>query len=175
MNSPVYPEVRLQFAEIEPGLKAYRCPRSGGVWIPLDFYLEWQRKQATVAELPSVAPVLDDDSKQPIRICPESGRLLLRYRVGHGLQFRVDQSPATGGIWLDAGEWEALKAKGLHTALNMIFTAGYQRNLREAEYMETVEKVFREKIGVDFERVVEFKRWAAAHPERANILRYLAH
>ena len=82
------------------------------------------------------APVLQDDSSQRALICPESGRLLLRYRVGHGLRFHIDRSPATGGVWLDKGEWEALKSKGLHVSLHLIFTAAYQRQIRSAEYVQ---------------------------------------
>ena len=39
MWSPVHPDTALQAREIEPGLRAYECPKSGGVWIPLQGYL----------------------------------------------------------------------------------------------------------------------------------------
>jgi Zn-finger nucleic acid-binding protein len=95
--------------------------------------------------------------------------------VGHGLQFHIDRSPATGGIWLDKGEWESLKQRGLHVNLNLIFTASYQRDLRSAEYAQSLEKVFQERIGQqDFERVAKFKEWMAHHPKRRDILCYLS-
>lgn len=177
MNSPVHPETRLQVKEIEPGLKAYECPRSGGVWIPMQAFLDWkERHKESPSITESYQPTLEDDSRQPVLICPESGRMLLRYRVGHGLQFHIDQSPVTGGVWLNKGEWDALKSKGLQTELNLIFTASYQRNVRSSEYNETIEAMFRNRIGTeDFTILKDFKNWVADHPRRDDIWRYLLH
>src|SRR5271157_1471890 len=135
MHSPVYPEVTMEWREIEPGLTVYECPKSGGLWIALQAYLAWkeQHPQAPCAPPAGPLPVLADDSRQRALVCPESGCLLLRYRVGHGLPFHIDRSPATGGVWLDKGEWEALKSKGLHASLHLIFTSAYQRQIRTTE------------------------------------------
>jgi Zn-finger nucleic acid-binding protein len=166
----------MQLREIEPGLEVYECPKSGGLWIPLQSYLAWKGRQPSGAAVPSgVCPTaLQDDSRQPTLICPESGRLLLRYRVGHGLPFHVDRSPATGGVWLDKGEWEALKSRGLHVSLHLIFTAGYQREVRSCEYVQRMTDTFRERIGAaDFAKVTEFAGWLAQHPRRRDICCYL--
>jgi len=130
--------------EIEPGLSVYECPKSGGFWIPLQSYTAWQEKHPspqTEASPNANAAVAADDSARRALICPESGRLLLRYRVGHGLPFHVDRSPATGGVWLDKGEWEALKNKGLHISLHLIFTAAYQRQVRSTEYDQSLRNI----------------------------------
>jgi Zn-finger nucleic acid-binding protein len=166
----------MQLQDIEPGLQAYECPKSGGLWVPLQSYLAWRDRQPPGATVPSGAPptALRDDSGRPTLICPESGRLLLRYRVGHGLPFHVDRSPATGGVWLDKGEWEGLKSRGLHVALNLIFTAAYQREVRSSEYTRRVTDSFRERIGAaDFAKVTEFAAWVARHPRRRDICCYL--
>src|SRR5260221_7730949 len=176
MHSPVYPDTNMQLRQIEPGLAVYECPRSGGFWIPLQAYLAWkeQHSESSTAPPEDGAPVLQDDSRQRALICPESGRVLLRYRVGHGLQFHIDRSPATGGVWLDKGEWEALKRKGLHVSLNLIFTAAYQRQVRSAEYAHTLTETFRDRIGaVDFSKVAEFAAWLARHPKRRDICCFL--
>jgi len=176
MHSPVNTEVTMQPREIEPGLSVYECPKSGGLWIPLQSYLAWKERQPPQLAAPpaTATPVVPDDSRQRALICPESGRLLLRYRVGHGLQFHIDRSPTTGGVWLDKGEWEALKSKGLHVALNLIFTAGYQRQVRSDEYARALTETFRDRIGpADFSKVVEFAAWLADHPKRRDICCYL--
>jgi Zn-finger nucleic acid-binding protein len=175
MQSPVYPDTAMQVREIEPGLTAYECPQSGGFWIPLSAYTAWQEKHLSLNTVPSapITPVQDDSGRRAL-VCPESGRLLLRYRVGHGLPFHVERSPATGGVWLDKGEWEALKSKGLHTSLHLIFTAGYQRQVRSAEYDQSLTETFRDRIGAtDFARVSEFGEWLAEHPKRRDICCYL--
>ena len=176
MQSPVYPDSTMQVREIEPGLSVYECPRSGGLWIPLQAYLAWKDLHPEVSEAPSEdwVGVLQSEVRQRALICPESGRLLLRYKVGHGLQFHVDRSPATGGVWLDKGEWQALKNKGLHVALHLVFTASYQRQIRSAEYAQTLTDTFRDRIGAaDFLKVVEFGAWLASHPKRRDICCYL--
>jgi Zn-finger nucleic acid-binding protein len=166
----------MELREIEPGLAAYECPRSTGFWIPLQSYLAWRERQPPRAATPvEVCPTaISDDSSQRTLICPESGRLLLRYRVGHGLPFHVDRSPATGGVWLDKGEWEALKSRGLHISLHLIFTAAYQRQVRSSEYTERMTDTFRDRIGAaGFSKVTEFGAWIAGHPRRRDICCYL--
>jgi Zn-finger nucleic acid-binding protein len=177
LHSPISGAV-MHLHEIEPGLLAYGCPTSGGVWIPLQSYLAWKEhptqdaSEAPVSELPSVS----DDSKQRALICPESGHLLIRYKVGHGLPFHVDMSPKTGGVWLDRGEWDALKSKRLHRDPTHIFTAPYQRQIRTEEHEEIVERLLREKIGSeDFAKAAEFKRWLSLHPQREQSCSYLLH
>lgn len=177
MQSPIYPDTAMQVREIEPGLTAYECPKSGGFWIPLQSYTSWQEKHPPERSEPSAeasSSIVPDDSGRRALICPESGRLLLRYRVGHGLQFHVERSPATGGVWLDKGEWEALKSKGLHVSLHLIFTAAYQRQVRSAEYDVSLKETFRDRIGAaDFAKVAEFAAWLATRPQRRDICCYL--
>jgi len=166
----------MQLREVEPGHEVYECPKSGGLWIPLQSYLAWKDRQPPGAAAPTgICPTaLQDDSRQRTLICPESGRLLLRYRVGHGLTFHIDRSPATGGVWLDKGEWEALKSRGLHVSLHLIYTAAYQRQVRSSEHVQRMMDTFRERIGaVDFAKVTEFGAWLARRPKRRDICCYL--
>lgn len=176
MQSPLHPDVTLQPHEIEPGLNAYVCPASGGVWIPLQGYLTWRESTGgTVKPLPAgYKPAPVDDTNRRALFCPESGCLLSRYQVGHSLHFRIDRSPVTGGVWLDKGEWEALKSKGLHTELPHIFTAPYQKQIRSEGFAETVQQSFRDRIGAaDFDKAAEFKKWLDAHPKRRDIRAFL--
>src|SRR5258708_476799 len=108
MQSPIAPDIRLESTELETGLHAYRCPKSGGYWIPLQSYLDWREVHSQVRPLPDgYEPEVADDTSRPALLCPESGCLLVRFHVGHGLKFQIDRSPKTGGVWLDAGEWDA--------------------------------------------------------------------
>jgi Zn-finger nucleic acid-binding protein len=178
MQSPVHTDTPMELKEIEPGLTVYTCPQSGGVWIPLQNYLDWKQH---LPQPPGPAPVgyalvPADDSTRRALVCPESGRLLIRYKVGHGLNFQIDVSPVTGGVWLDRGEWEALKSQGLHVELNHIFTASYQREVRSTEYEEKLTQAFADRIGpADFQKVDAFKTWLATHPKARDICVYLQH
>jgi hypothetical protein len=66
------------------------------------------------------------------------------------------------------------KSKGLHVALNPIFTAAHQRQVRSDEYGQALTETFRGRIGaVDFSKVVEFGVWLAGRPKRRDICCYL--
>ncbi len=173
MQSPIHPEAALIRTELEPGLDACLCPKSGGVWIPLQAYFDWRERSVSKARAlpPGDEPQAATDAGQRALICPESGCLLVRYRVGEGLDFQIDRSPKTGGVWLDAGEWDALRSKGLHKQLHLIFSAAYQKRIRTQLSVAQLEEQFRQKIGAsDFERVEEFKSWLTSHPKRRDIL-----
>ena len=178
MLSPAVPDTTMELKAIEPGLSAYTCPQSGGIWLPLQNYLDWKQHlpQPPVPSPVAHAPTPADDSKRRALVCPESGRLLIRYKVGHGFNFHLDVSPVTGGIWLDRGEWEALKGSGRHAELNLIFTASYQREVRNAEYEEKLTQAFADRIGpADFQKVDAFKTWLTTHPKARDICLYLQH
>ena len=160
---------------LEPGLAAFQCPKSGGCWLPLQAYFKW--RDATphaVSPLPEgYEPVVEHDTERAM-LCPESGTLLQRYRVGHGLHFSINRSSVTGGVWLDAGEWDALKSKGLHEQLNLIFTAPYQRTIRSEELTHALRGAFEARMGAeDFARVEAFREWMLQHPEARYVLNYL--
>lgn len=176
MYSPIHPDVALVRTELEPGLHAFACPKSGGHRIPLQEYFLWRERhvQRTRPLPPDYQPELAEDSAQRTLICPESGALLLRYRVGSGLHFQIDRSPKTGGVWLDAGEWNALKSRGLHDELHLIFTAPYQRQLRSELSTSQLNAQFENRIGrEDFERAKEIKSWLTNHPKRRDLLAFL--
>ncbi len=176
MYSPLHPDTALIRTQLEPGLDAFKCPKSGGHWIPLESYFIWQERSVS-----QTLPLPSDYEPQPAAaafqralLCPESGCLLVRYRAGHGLNFYIDRSPKTGGVWLDPGEWDALKSKGLHDELHLIFSAPYQKRLREELSNAQLQERFRQRIGEeDFERVKDFKAWLEQNPKRRDIIAYL--
>ena len=172
MNSPAEPTVAMETIELEPGLTAYRCPRSGGHWISEGVYWRWiSSRPERLGQLPPAAGHdVKEEPGQRVRICPETGRLMTRYRVGAGFSFRIDRSP-NGSIWLDRGEWEALKSRNYHDALLFVFTNQWQKEIVRNEQTEAVRRQFRERLGRDaYERALEFKKWLKQQPERELIL-----
>lgn len=176
MRSPLHGDKEMIEKELEPGFKVFECPVSGGYWIPIDNYLTWLQQFGGQANpLPPGQPVPQvNDSGRRALICPESGRFLLRYRVSHDLPFQIDRSPVTGGAWLDKGEWEVLKSRGLHNQMHLIFTSQYQARIRAAEFKQVMENTFRDRIGAsDFAKAQEIRQWIEAHPKKHDILCYL--
>ncbi len=175
MRSPVNKAAELSEETLEGGLKVYRCPQSNGIYIALEDYWKWQHTQPK-----NDTPEQEDAPESPcsefddmVKICPESGTLMTRYRVGHGLDFRVDRS-VTGGVWLDEGEWEALKNGGIHRNLHKIFTAPWQKAIRDSEFTKQHEQRLQNKLGAElYNKLTGLKSELAHHPNQAEALAYL--
>ncbi len=136
MRSPVDPTSRMIQSEIEPGLVAYTCPKSGGVWIDHKHYWDWLLKQPGFPKpTPAISdmPVPDNDPHNRPLISPDSGRLMIKYRVGHALNFRIDHDSISGGFWLDKGEYDLLRQRNLHDELHLICSPEYQQHLAKLD------------------------------------------
>ncbi|QTN33796.1 hypothetical protein HZ994_16240 [Akkermansiaceae bacterium] len=175
MNSPLGNHTPLESVTLPEGLNAYRCPETGGLWIPAECYWLWQRSLPPEAdhghhethELPRSE--FDDTAK----FCPESGTIMSRYKVGHGLDFRIERS-VTGGIWLDPGEWEALTAGNLHQELHLVFTSPWQKAIRDESREHSYESMLREKLGGELhQRLADLRADLANHPSKAVAIAYL--
>lgn len=175
MQSPVGSRKALVSVQLEEGLMAYRCPETGGHYIPAPAYMRWLGAQP--ARLPHLPPGGDDgpepQSAQGVRLCPESGTIMTKYKVGHGFRFTIDRS-LTGGIWLDAGEWEALRSRKFHDEIHFIFTDPWQRHVRRDESAERERSRLAERVGRDLlGRLDGLKEELETHPHRDEILAYL--
>lgn len=146
---------------------------------------------------------VESESSHKVRICPETGTLMTRYKVGHGFEFSVDRSAA--GIWFDVNEWEALRSRNFHDEVHLIMTAPWQAKVRrealeqvihekQAEHqapekapvalahdeLSGLEAAFRARfagmLGPEvMERAEEIKSWLDQQPARREILTYLSH
>lgn len=206
MISPVDSKSRMNRVDLEPGLVAYRCPVSGGHWLPYQNYWRWLSQQpGRLPHLPpgeGVSHRVESESAHKVRICPETGTLMTRYKVGHGFEFSVDRSAA--GIWFDVNEWEALRSRNFHDEVHLIMTAPWQAKVRrealeqvihekqaaqqapekdsDAAHVEPsgLEAAFRARfagmLGPEvMERAEEIKSWLNQQPARREILTYLLH
>lgn len=176
MISPVVKGQRLERVLLEPGLTAYRCSVSKGVYIPVGAYFRWLAQQSErLPHLPKAEigaqKVVDDDSR--VKICPESGQIMQRFAVGHGFTFYIDRSP-TGSIWLDGGEWETLRARNFHDELHLVFTAPWQDQVRYARSAEVHRELLIERLGSElFAKVEQLRIELLAHEQRDIALAHL--
>lgn len=175
MQSPLGSHKGLERVELDPGLIAYRCPETGGHWISLENYQRWHTTHPPaevtheIVHVEATISPFDDDPK----CCPESGSVMSRFRVGHGLPFRIDRS-RTGGIWLDGGEWEVLKSCGLHSSIHRVSTTPWQQVVRQQEMEATMHTQLIERLGEDLlQRLTSLRRELAGHPQRDAALAFL--
>ncbi len=153
---------------LDQGLEAFHCPDSGGHYIPAACYMQWLEKQpARLPHLSETATEIEEtNDASAARLCPESGTLMSRFKVGHGFTFSVDRS-ITGGIWLDGGEWEALRQRNFHDEIHLVFTAPWQRQVRDQQAQATYEHRLQSALGADLvARLESLRAELADHPHR---------
>jgi Zn-finger nucleic acid-binding protein len=176
MNCPVCKADSLNTREIEPNLFAEVCRNCNGKWISSDNYEKWLNQLGeTLPELP-----VTEDSGMTIpefelaRLCPKDRRILIKYKVGRNLPFKIDRCSNCAGVWLDDKEWIALKERNLHDELNKVFTDHWQEEVKKEETRKTLEGIYRDKFGVeDYTKIKDFKIWIEKHEKGGEILAFL--
>lgn len=174
MKCPVCSDAVLIEHELEPALSSHSCAQCGGNWVMLDRYLGWLD---SVSDPPQHAPAEEPVTCHDIaraKICPTCGHLLRRASVGHGLTFGLDRCGHCGGFWFDRGEWEALKAEGLHRQAHFVFSDTWQAEIARREREKQHERALIEKLGPDdYAHVQRISVWIRAHPHRAELVAIL--
>ncbi|WP_226643669.1 hypothetical protein [Microbulbifer variabilis] len=161
---------------IEGLFRAYTCSNCEGNWILVEDYLTWKRKNPEYQfpeKLKGLSEVVAEDTKRAI-LCPVSGVIMQKFKIVAGSEHRLDYSPAVGGIWLDKGEWELLKAEGLADSLNFLVTNEWQKKVRDSNARGTFSEVYRKRFGEEtYGKVKEFREWLQTQENKADITAYL--
>lgn len=157
------------------GPASLACDQCGGHWIAAARYWEWLERHGP--RLPEQAAELTPSGEPSVaKLCPDCGHLLLPYRVGHGTDFRIDHCATCNGVWLDGGEWEALKARNLHDDLPAIVTSVWQRQVEQARHAQVQEDLLCERFGPEtLAELRRFKAWLDGQPKRAQMLAFLTY
>lgn len=174
MKCPCCMKPTMEAVELFPNLAGRRCSECSGVWIERAKYDAWRAREP--GDLPETGATvqLAVSETHKAKACPQCGRLLLPYRVGHGLAFSLDYCGACGGVWCDRGEWDAIKAKNLHDNLHDIVSRHWQAAIRQAGVQESIEQAFARHLGDSYAKAREIRHWLRGQPHRALILAYLA-
>jgi Zn-finger nucleic acid-binding protein len=160
--------------QLQPLLLGFRCERCDGNWLPGENYYRWLAHPDRRPDDANVHTVGEPHDSLRAKLCAECGKLLSRYRVGHGVDFCIDRCATCGGIWLDQNEWELLLQHRLVDRLHLVFSTAWQAELLREQQERAVEDRLTERIGADGLR--ELKRiadWMQGHPHRAEMRAYL--
>lgn len=166
----------MEAVTLDDGLNAYRCKTTGGHYIPAANYMKWLAQQpARLPQVPKTDSIEESESDSTSALlCPESGTVMQRFKVGHGFPFSIDRS-ITGGIWLDGGEWEALRKRNFHDEINLVFTAPWQKQVRDEQAQATYEDRLKSALSPELlEKINAIRIDLQDHPNRNLALAYLA-
>ena len=176
MNCPVCKNSVLVSFELRPTVTAQKCPACGGQWLgslQFDKWIEAARTGGAGNTAASAAPSHVTELKG-IRICPECGHFMARFKVGASLAFTLDRCGNCGGTWFDQNEWEILQGSEVWDQIHLIFSPAWQARIRHAGQVEHLQALFAERVGAaDFAEAKRVKAWLEKHPHREAILGYL--
>jgi Zn-finger nucleic acid-binding protein len=175
MKCPVCKEALSYHTLLESQVPAYQCPKCEGIWISSNEYLRWLKTQGLT--LPEKT---GDDANIPtwdtsqVKLCPNCGHFLMRYRVLPNVHFYLDRCGNCNGVWFDKNEWEVLVARNLHDKVNQFFTQPWQTKIRDEAAHAMLEQLYLEKFGTeDYAKIKDIWNWLMQNPHRAMLLAYL--
>ncbi len=175
MLCPVCKTDSLGPATLVEGLPANRCTTCRGVWIDSNAYLAWRQARGdTLAPRPTGSQIDPAWEMKELKLCPNCGRILGRFKVLPGEPLFIDRCHTCNGVWLDHHEWSALVERNLHDNVNEFFTRSWQERLRTEEMRAHMERLYLDKFGEhDYARIREVRAWLEDHDRRWMLLAYL--
>ncbi|MFW6357853.1 MAG: zf-TFIIB domain-containing protein [Chroococcales cyanobacterium] len=174
MKCPVCKTVDLNPITLEKHLAAHTCKHCEGNWISSEDYWQWLDQHGTsLAEKPPEV-FFDIEDTEKAKLCPNCQRILVKYKVGHGVNFFIDQCGHCNGIWLDKHEWDALKTRNLHDEIHHFFTQQWQKEVRKSEMKRNLSQLYEQKFGkADYAEVKRIRSWLENHPQRLALLAFI--
>jgi len=148
------------------------CTQCHGLFIASARYFAYLSASAGTAIEPRAdLPVIDS---RELKLCPDCGKFMHYYPVGDGLSFGIDKCNTCGGIWLGAGEWEALCRGNLHRKLHAISSDIWQERVGRQTRAASERAAMLRRLGEeDLAKLESVSAWVQHHPHATEILAYL--
>jgi Zn-finger nucleic acid-binding protein len=194
MKCPVCKEVSLKSIYLESSLPAFTCESCRGHWVTSYDYWVWLERhpsfplQKSIIEMEGHLEKISETEKDRVekekieevvvgdrpeaKLCPECQHIMLRYRIGHGLSYSLDQCGNCNSLWFDKNKWQGLRQRNLHHLLHLIASAPWQMQLRRDETRDILDAIYAERFRTDYEKIKQIKEWLDQHPEKEWILDY---
>lgn len=186
MNCPVCKAVSLEEKINENGLRVFFCKDCNGSWIRFENYYAWKTKDEKNNLFNSVSSTLDggnstgldgnllEHDSEKAMLCPDCGRILIKYRVSTDILFNVDNCGSCNGVWLDKHEWDTLAKNHLHDKLNDFFTTPWQKRLRMEMRKISFEEKYKNKFGIEnYNKLKEIRNWIHNSDLKGEMIAYL--
>ncbi len=175
MQCPVCKKDTLGATTLVEDLPASRCVQCKGVWIDSNAYLAWRQAHGETLPVRTGSSQIDPSwETQELKLCPNCGRILGRFKVLPGEPLFIDRCHTCNGVWFDHHEWSALVERNLHDSVNEFFTRAWQVRVRTEETRAHMDSLYLEKFGAqDYERIKDVRAWLEGHERRGMLLAFL--
>ena len=175
MLCPICKRATLFTRTVLESLAMVCCTDCKGKWLSSSSYWSWhdtlkdERPENKYSDFTCEV----HDAPQA-KICPDCGRILIKFKVGHGIDFKLDHCNGCNGVWFDQNEWEVLENRNLHDEIHKIFTTAWQNEIRLEEKNNYFDEMYQQKFGSDYLKIKEFKAWMDEHQLKTTILAFLS-
>ncbi|HHV29131.1 zf-TFIIB domain-containing protein [Acetivibrio mesophilus] len=175
MKCPICKNIFLEKTGLIDELYAYSCKSCGGNWMRYEDYWRWHINNSSQIRKPfNIKSHLPVEDTTQAKICPDCGRILIKYRVDNRLDFYVEHCGNCNGMWFDKNEWENIKLNNLHGQIHNFFTKPWQKRIREEAARENLQDKYIKKFGRwDYERLKEMREWIYKKEKKNEMLSYL--
>lgn len=175
MKCPVCKSETLVLVDLADNLPANQCTNCRGIWVSSNQYLAWVRLQsAPLPEKPITTPIDPKWDTHTLKLCPEDGHIMARYKIFPNLNFYLDRCRHCNGIWFDNYEWDVLVSHNMQDKVNQFFTKPWQEKMRAQEISERMDQIYLDKFGAgDYNKIKEIRSWLKSKPQQSMLLAYL--
>jgi Zn-finger nucleic acid-binding protein len=160
---------------LEPNLSSFNCANCDGDWIRGKEYWNWIERRGT-----KPAKGISEDENLSLAEpgvpidCPECSFRMVKYLVGHGLDFTVDHCAGCKGLWLDRNEWKALRKRNLHDDLHAMLTSFWQAGAQRERRKKHLEQINLDRFGEeDYAEIKRIRHWLDSKTNREQLIAYL--
>lgn len=164
---------QLKPSYLEGLIPCHSCSACGGNLLMLTDYLRWLEQNENPEFVSDEGSIRQAEDTERALLCPKTGGLMTKYKISADSDHRLDFSPRINAVWLDAGEWELIKQRGLAGRLNQVFTDHWQKELVSQESAEILAGLYHKRFGEHYPAIKEFRAVLDAMPERHEVLAYL--
>ena len=165
-------EATLNSSYLEPQLPCYTCPACNGSLLMLSDFLRWKENHDSKDLIANTATIEVQETSKAM-LCPKTGGLMTKYKISKDTEHRLDLSPTINAVWMDKGEWELLKEKGLAGKINAIFTDHWQEEIRSEESADILSALYKRKFGSHYEDIKAFRELIGDKKYRSEAIAYL--
>ncbi len=164
---------RLVPSFLEAQFRCHSCDHCGGHWILIEDYVAWRERHPDYPFSDTLVESADQDTSRAL-VCPVTGTLMSKFRIQSNSPRKLDYSTRVGGIWLDKGDWDLLKAEGLAGCLNVLLTEPWQQKIRADQTRATFTNLYKQRFGeADYAKARDIRDWLLDHPLKAELRSYL--
>ena len=162
----------LRPSYLEPQLPCYSCPNCEGSLLMLSDFLRWKESNENHKLTVNTISVEAEETSKAM-ICPKTGGLMTKYKISKDSEHRLDLSPSINAVWIDKGEWELLKDKGLALSINSIFTDHWQEEIRSGESSDIMAALYQRKFGEHYKDIQAFRKLITDKHFKSQVIAYL--